>query len=183
MTFNALPTKQHQFNECCKQLAARNSHWIITTHGEHILISRSISTIEQLVNATEMDTLVIEEVDPACLEANTEQHLKWDINLYFDIVWGPTLYFNITSSTGILRHKGILEVIAAGRFHDPSERPFEMVIGQSDHPLLHVPYFYIHPCKNQDIISGGLDYRTLLLWISTMQQVLGIDLVTLKDCE
>lgn len=117
--------------------------------------------------------------DPASLDSQAT--CVWDISICLDPVFGPTLYFNVYKNSSILQLHEILDLIPTSKFHDPTSNPFELVISQADHPFCNIPYFFIHPCANFELITPTLDYSSFILWISITQQVLGITIITLKD--
>ncbi|XP_065320970.1 ubiquitin-like-conjugating enzyme ATG10 isoform X2 [Gordionus sp. m RMFG-2023] len=68
------------------------------------------------------------------------QILKWEYNILYDIIYQvPILYFNCCYENGILLN-----------VHELLE---QTPTPHKDHPILQIPYFYIHPCHTENIIN------------------------------
>lgn len=127
---------------------------------------------------------VHQDYDPCCYEHEEESN---KIELQLHIVWSttydcPTLYFNAyyqsapivnldhLQSLGIINTLDTMQTATSGLLH----------VSQTDHPVLHVPFFHLHPCNTRHVLnelteekeSLGRDVftdRQFVAWLTSLQ--------------
>jgi hypothetical protein len=172
--------KRTIFRQVCLKIVDAQPQWSFTEDKQNMFISRSFISKKYDNTSICFQSNCANDGDPSCIQYDSRRDcLVWDITICFDILFSQTLYFNITENSTILRLDEVLSVLP-GDNYNPLDDRFGLVIGQNYHPFHEIPYFFIHPCKNADFESKD-SLKSILLWISIMQQVLGIEILTLND--
>jgi hypothetical protein len=172
--------KRTMFRQVCQKIVDAQPQWSFIEDEQNMLISRTFLSKKSDHTPIDCHSSYSDEEDPSCIQYDIRSDsLVWDITICFDILFSQTLYFNITQNSTILRLDEVLSVLP-GDNYNPIHNRFELVIGQEYHPVYKIPYFFIHPCKNADFESEEC-LKNLLLWITIMQQLLGIEILTLND--
>ena len=67
--------------------------------------------------------------------------------VYSDSFQCPVLYLNVSRSNGsLLSYQDLYAVLKL----DLPDSPADMIFTQQDHPVLNIPFFYLHPCKTRE---------------------------------
>jgi len=99
--------------------------------------------------------------------------LKCDYHIVYSLSYSvPVMYFNMSFPTGKL-----LSVDEVCKFLNKSIQE----VSQQEHPILHTPFFTLHPCHTSEIMKtllkahkSGLSY--LVAWLSLVTSILNIPL-------
>ena len=102
--------------------------------------------------------------------------LKYDIHVVFSESYSvPVLYFNICHLDGSLLS---LDDIWKLFMHKNDLNMYE-TITQQEHPILHRPFFVLHPCHTENLLRKLNDQpvkKRFLFWLSIYGQSIGLPL-------
>lgn len=105
-----------------------------------------------------------------------EQCLKSDFHVvYSDSYAVPVLYFNICRLDGSLLP---LHDVWQQFQHREHSSLYE-TITQQEHPILHRPFFFLHPCHTENLLRQLADQpveKRFLFWLSIYGQSVGLPL-------
>ncbi|KAJ0175408.1 hypothetical protein K1T71_008567 [Dendrolimus kikuchii] len=86
---------------------------------------------------------------------NKYDMLKAQYVIFYNISYGvPSFSFNLWNSSGMLLKLSELRDMSCLRIN---EKDFYSVITQQEHPLLHKPYFIMHPCHTDSLLAAFKD--------------------------
>lgn len=99
--------------------------------------------------------------------------------IFSDSFTCPVLYLNVHKSNGrLLTYEEIYEF-----FHLHNDKSDNLVLTQQDHPYTNKPFYYLHPCKTNDLMiatrmssSSERAINLTLKWLSFTFAALGIPL-------
>ena len=105
-----------------------------------------------------------------------EQCLKSDFHVvYSDSYAVPVLYFNIGRLDGSLLALNDVWQLFQHREHSTLYE----TITQQEHPILHRPFFFLHPCHTENLFKPLAEQspeKRFLLWLSIFGQSVGLPL-------
>jgi ubiquitin-like-conjugating enzyme ATG10 len=143
-----------EFNQCIFELY------------EH---SKKLHDRWQLIETTKGSYLIYSFIDPNCL--------KYDFHIVFSESYAvPVLYFNISQLDGSLLS---LDDIWKLFIHKNTSDMYE-TITQQEHPILHRPFFVLHPCHTENLLKKVIDQtakKRFLFWLSIYGQSVGLPLL------
>eukprot|EP01090_Pellita_catalonica_P022229 TRINITY_DN8560_c0_g1_i1.p1 TRINITY_DN8560_c0_g1~~TRINITY_DN8560_c0_g1_i1.p1 ORF type:complete len:216 (+),score=20.53 TRINITY_DN8560_c0_g1_i1:447-1094(+) len=126
----------------------------------------------------EFDLGLDEGEDPGTISSHSDSsHLIYEYHIIYSPSFSvPVLYFNVTKKDGtLLEWKQILEdlkiAIKDNKFINAAAAGS---VSQTDHPLLCVPFFHLHPCETANMMkeavasAGGNKGNYLVFWLSVV---------------
>ncbi|GAB6028978.1 E2-like conjugating enzyme atg10 [Chamberlinius hualienensis] len=185
-----------QFDKCCSRFssiaAALNDDWVYRRFkndpGYSFLEKRVVRAADKGLVAIVTAAGCVEDMedeeaktqceDQQCLPNATEQLISCVYHVVYSHSYNvPVLYFNMHHSDGrLLTLEEVWQQV-------PDEYRNELyfnrwgAITQQEHPLLCQPYFWIHPCQTESIMSqvelkNDEDY--ILSWLSMFGPLVGL---------
>lgn len=123
----------------------------------------------QLIEVREdLSYLVKTSIDEKCLKS--EFHI-----VYSESYSVPVVYFNVSRLDGsLLSADDIWQMFE----HRNSSNRHE-TISQCEHPIVHRPFFFIHPCRTELFLKTLADrssFERFLFWLSVYGQSVGLTL-------
>jgi len=131
----------------------------------------------------------------SCLKESSsveERLLKCEYHVVYSMSYSvPVIYFNMSLTTGkLLPVEQVWSILQdelnSGRGTSPS---VSSIISQQEHPILNVPYLFLHPCHTEALMkslssvssantnnSCEPDLHYLLSWLSIVGRVVGLPL-------
>ena len=140
-------------------------HACLATLYEH---SKASHDRWQLLETSQGSYLVYAMMDQKC--DKYEFHV-----VYSDSYAVPVLYFNVSRLDGSLLS---LDDVWKLFQHQKNVNMYE-TITQQEHPILHRPFFVLHPCHTEDLLKKVSDqspYKRFLFWLSIYGQSVGLPL-------
>lgn len=104
------------------------------------------------------------------------------VSCQYDIVYSqsflvPVLYFNMSKCDGRMLTLEQVWSTTVSKYSDISD--LWTFVSQQDHPILHIPFFTLHPCCHEDImnkLSSAVELTVenyLICWYSLVSSILG----------
>ncbi|KAI9292737.1 hypothetical protein K502DRAFT_68543 [Neoconidiobolus thromboides FSU 785] len=129
-----------------------------------------------------IDYLIKRNVIMETKESENEPWLRFDYHILYSTSYQvPIFYFKAYSQAS--QPLTLSELYLHLTPHDHLEKiklaSFQGGLSQQDHPILNIPYFYIHPCHTKDLLSI-LDEKKVTLttyiasWLSLIAPPLGL---------
>ncbi|CAF1451100.1 unnamed protein product [Adineta steineri] len=130
--------------------------------------SKQIHDRWQLIKTPKGTYLIYSFIDDNCL--------KYDFHIVFSESYSvPVLYFNISHLDGsLLSLDDVWKLFA----HKNNSNMYE-TITQQEHPILHRPFFILHPCHTEKLLKQVSDQsmnKKFLFWLSIYGQSVGLPL-------
>ena len=130
--------------------------------------SKKIHDRWQLIETTKGSYLSYSFVDT--------NRLKYDFHVVFSESYSvPVLYFNLSHLDGSLLSLDDIWYL----FSYKNDSNMYETITQQEHPLLHRPFFVLHPCHTEKLLGKLEDQSTkkkFLFWLSIYGQSIGLPL-------
>lgn len=141
-----------EFNECIRKLY------------EH---SKSLHDRWQLIETNGKGSyLIYTTIDQNCLKS--EYHV-----IYSESYSVPVLYFNFSRLDGsLLSMDEVWQLFE----HRNNANRYE-TITQNEHPILHRPFFFLHPCRTENLLKtlpNQSEMNRFLFWLSIHAQSVGL---------
>jgi ubiquitin-like-conjugating enzyme ATG10 len=112
--------------------------------------------------------------------------LKCEYHVVYSMSYSvPVVYFNVFLTSGkLLSLEQVCSVLESDELSGKSNKNIRSIISQQEHPILHLPYFFLHPCHTEATMKSVLSARRgsisnlgyFLSWLSLVARVVGIPL-------
>ena len=103
-----------------------------------------------------------------------EQCIKSDFHIVFSDSYAvPVLYFNLSRLDGSLLALDDVWNLFVHRNHSSKYE----TITQQEHPILHRPFFLLHPCQTETVlkkVNDQTEKKRFLFWLSIYGQAVGL---------
>ncbi|CAG4966858.1 unnamed protein product [Colias eurytheme] len=87
--------------------------------------------------------------------------LKAEFVIFYNLSYGvPSFSFNIWDESGSFL---TLEDIRQMSFIEIRKEDFYSVVTQQEHPVLHRPYFIMHPCHTQTLLANFKESKNIIV--------------------
>ncbi|CAF3836330.1 unnamed protein product [Rotaria magnacalcarata] len=130
--------------------------------------SKKIHDRWQLIETSKGSYLIYSFIDNNCL--------KYEFHIVYSESYSvPVLYFNISNLDGSLLS---LDDVWKLFMHKHTSNMYE-TITQQEHPILHRPFFILHPCHTESLLRKVVDQPTkkrFIFWLSIYGQSVGLPL-------
>lgn len=109
------------------------------------------------------------------IKSINNEFYRFEYHIIYSIAYSvPVLYFNISNLNGQLVPIEKYFSIASN-----STKNFDMLknaISQGEHPILLRPYYFIHPCRTENIMNTMKCNNFVISWLSIVARILEIPL-------
>ena len=151
-----------------------SSHWDL--QDSNILVLKTYLTAKYPISdplLDEMKDLEIHEEDQDVATLNyfhTKDHdtdrLLIECHVVYSDIWScPVFYFNASHASATLSCQELFQLV-----HSPSD---SIVISQTYHPVLNIPFYYLHPCQTSSVLKDWeQEKEPLRLWITMIEREL-----------
>ncbi|KAL1919391.1 uncharacterized protein VTP21DRAFT_2084 [Calcarisporiella thermophila] len=137
-------------------------HWIEQNHGANrdgFLEKKLVIPVKHDWEKLDVyaDPNVVEEEDMVSFRGDALETLTVTYHiLYSSSYQVPVLYFNAYFSNGTpLTLSQIYTYLIPAEYHTPLQQlRFGSGVTQSDHPYFRTPFYYVHPCETQTLLSS-----------------------------
>ena len=95
--------------------------------------------------------------DNSCLQLEypSQEWQTWEFHVVFSPIWDSfVLYFNVWDSTGTP-----LNLLTLCKYDQKLTKYLfgDLAISQEDHPVLSIPFYYLHPCQTNNFINEVIE--------------------------
>ncbi|KAG6455500.1 ubiquitin-like-conjugating enzyme ATG10 [Manduca sexta] len=129
----------------------------LTAAKKFVLISNKICDGWKLIE-NEWDinqSYISKETFIECGVGDDVSLLKAEYIIFYNLSYGvPSFSFNIWNSSGMLLS---LEDVRQLSFISTNPKEFYSIITQQEHPLFQRPYFIMHPCHTEELLTSLQD--------------------------
>jgi ubiquitin-like-conjugating enzyme ATG10 len=144
--------------------------------GEIYLYKRII----KLTSVSEMTTEYIsgtsdEDGEPYSVEVKrVKDPLIWEYHIVYSPSYSvPVLYFNLYDKSG--KRLGHEETLNYLKLESEQMKNINTIVSQVEHPLLRVPYYYLHPCHTSELLVNSKG-NALITWLSSIAYIVNLKL-------
>lgn len=137
--------------------------------------SKKIHDRWQFIETPKGSYLMYSFVDNECL--------KYEFHVVYSESYSvPVLYFNISHLDGSLLS---LDDVWKLFMHKNTSNMYE-TLTQQEHPILHRPFFLLHPCHTEELLRKVADQtakKRFLFWLSIFGQSIGLPVSVNYACD
>lgn len=148
-----------------------NDGWALKSYEDNVYLTKT--TTEVIFHEEESP----DELDLQSAVATSDIR-KWEYHVVFSISFQvPVLYFNVYKSNGELLSLDELWSSVHPNFQNSVNKNKWYTLTQQEHPYLHRPFFYFHPCETSAFMDCfKSDCNKLITWLSSIGQIIRLEL-------
>lgn len=149
-----------------------NDGWSLNSHENCSYLVKTVTRLN-----SHKDELQENEID--LQSATTAADItKWEYHIVYSISYQvPVMYFNVWKSNGALLSLEELWCSVHPNFKKSVYDNKWYTLTQQEHPYLHRPFFYFHPCQSSAFMDCFRnDGNKLITWLSSIGQIIWLEL-------
>ncbi|GAB1599766.1 ubiquitin-like-conjugating enzyme ATG10 [Argonauta hians] len=154
-----------------------NIHYLQRKFCQQIKIKKE----EESAVSWEYKEMDVEDSSSVAIESSSDGHdITCDYHVVYSYSYGvPVLYFNMYWKDGSLLSLDEVWSLIPCHYRDRFLAERWTFITQQEHPIVHRPFFYLHPCHTTDLMKNielkqKKDY--ILSWLSCVGPVVRLEL-------
>ncbi|XP_077287035.1 autophagy-related 10 [Arctopsyche grandis] len=108
----------------------------------------------------------------------TLKPLRWEHHVCYSLCYAvPIIYFNVWNENGTLLPLADVWEFCHPHYKSQVSNEMYTTLTQQEHPILHQPFFAIHPCKTQEFLNGSnQDINILVKFITSVGPMVNLSL-------